>query len=277
MEQNATKIKICGIRRFEDISYINDAKPDYIGFIFVKGRKRYVEPLQAQALRKKLSDGIKAVGVFIDESPEVVAKIVKSGIIDAVQLHGSEDNGYIAELRRLLEKKTAPQSMEKQAGEQNGRGMPKLQDQDRETFAECSEIPVIQAFLVKTAEDLRRAKASEADYLLLDSGAGTGQTFDWSVVEEAGGMDRPFFLAGGLGPDNIKEAIWRIHPFAVDMSSGVETDGVKDGEKIAAVVHAVRGQLQPMEMRERVRVNEGEYKCQKEDTVNLGDSMSPRR
>lgn len=243
MERENTKIKICGIRRPEDISYINDAKPDYIGFIFVKGRKRYIEPVQALELKRRLSDGIKAVGVFIDEEPEEIARIAESGTIDMVQLHGSEDNAYIAELRRFLESCCGQRNALTDTAEKRGlsNGVRACCDDGNaeERGSGSAKIPIIQAFLVKTAEDLRRASSSDADYLLLDSGTGTGKTFDWSVLEKAGGMDRPFFLAGGLGPDNVAEAIERIHPFAVDMSSGVETDGVKDGAKIAAVVRAV--------------------------------------
>jgi phosphoribosylanthranilate isomerase len=97
---------------------------------------------------------------------------------------------------------------------------------------------VIQAYRIASEDDIRRARESAADYILLDHGTGTGQTFDWNLVR---GIGRPFFLAGGLGPDNLREAVSRMEPFAVDMSSSVETDKVKDREKILAAVRAVRG------------------------------------
>ncbi len=205
-----------------------------------------MEPAQALELKKKLAGGIKAVGVFIDEAPEEIAKIVKSGAIDMVQLHGSEDNAYISELRTLLESGygATEDSFEDKTAERSftdGKRTCRDEGKSMEPILENCRVPVIQAFLVRTTEDLRRAESSDADYLLLDSGTGTGKTFDWSILEHAGGMNRPFFLAGGLDPDNLEAAMERIQPFAVDMSSGVETDGVKDGEKIAAAVRAVRG------------------------------------
>ena len=156
---------------------------------------------QARALRSQLSPAIQAVGVFVDEEPERVAALLEAGIIDLAQLHGREDEGYLERLRDLTEK------------------------------------PILQAFQIKTAEDLMRTQSSSADYILLDSGAGTGTTFDWGLLTS---VRRPYFLAGGLGPDNVAQAIQVLHPWGVDVSSGIETGGVKDFHKMAAFVAAVR-------------------------------------
>lgn len=198
------RIKICGLSRLCDIDYVNAAKPDYIGFVFAKSR-RQVSVLQARLLKQRLAEDILAVGVFVNDKPERIAELVNDGIIDMVQLHGQEDEAYIRNLRKLLSDRNA-----------------------------C---PIIRAFSVKTSEDVTKACLSSADYILLDHGAGgTGKAFDWSMI---GQIDRPFFLAGGLGPDNLEEA-FRVGAFALDVSSGVETDGFKDPEKIEMCVRKVR-------------------------------------
>ncbi len=197
-----TRIKLCGLSRPCDIEAANALLPDYIGFVFAKKSRRYVVPEKAKALREKLNPAIKAVGVFVREEPEVVAGLLNDGIIDLAQLHGGEDEAYIARLRTLTDR------------------------------------PLIQAFRVEAPADLDRARASSADYILLDNGAGgTGSAFDWSLLR---GFDRPYFLAGGLGPGNVAEAIAALQPFAVDVSSGIETDGCKDIEKMKAFVAAAR-------------------------------------
>ena len=197
-----TKIKLCGLTRPCDIEWANDLRPDYIGFVFAQKSRRYTSPVDARALREKLHPDIRAVGVFVNEAPEAVASLLNDGIIDIAQLHGGEDADYIKALRKLT-----------------GR-------------------PLIKAFRIDSAADLDRARRSTADHVLLDNGAGgTGTAFDWSVLKD---FDRPFFLAGGLGPDNVARAIKAVHPFAVDVSSGIETDGVKDYKKMTAFVSAVR-------------------------------------
>lgn len=196
-----TKIKLCGLRRQEDIQAANELLPEYIGFVFAPKSRRYVSPEQAAALRKLLRPGITAVGVFVNETPETVAELLNQGIIDMAQLHGSEDEAYIQRLRSLTQK------------------------------------PLIRAFRVKTKQDIVEAKASTADYVLLDSGAGTGTVFDWTLLQS---VRRPYFLAGGLDPNNASEAVGRFRPYAVDVSSGIETNGVKDPIKMAEFVSAVR-------------------------------------
>ena len=176
-EVGETLIKICGMRRKEDIEAANRCRPDYIGFILSAGYRRSVGPAEAEALAKMTEPGIRKVGVFVNEPVGKVAEA--SGFLDMIQLHGTEDNAYIMKLR-----------------ERTGK-------------------TIIQAFRIRKAEDLARAAESEADILLLDNGTGTGQ-------------------------DNIAEAAGRFRPFAVDLSSGAETDGWKDPVKMEQCVRAVR-------------------------------------
>ena len=197
-----TKIKLCGLSRPCDIEAANALLPDYIGFVFAKKSKRYVAPEKAKALREALNPSIQAVGVFVREEPEIIANLLSEGIIDVAQLHGGEDEEYIAQLRALTDR------------------------------------PLIAAFRIDAPADLDRARTSKADYILLDNGAGgTGAAFDWSLLT---GFDRPYFLAGGLGPENVAGAVATLHPYAVDVSSGIETDGCKDIEKMKAFVAAAR-------------------------------------
>lgn len=196
-----TKIKLCGLSRACDIEAANELHPEYIGFVFAPKSKRYVSPEKAAELKGLLHPDIKAVGVFVNESLQNVAELLKNGVIDIVQLHGDESEEYVKELRTLSDK------------------------------------PIIKAFRVECERDVREATASNADYVLLDSGAGTGTVFDWNLIEK---INRPYFLAGGLDTENVSEAIVKLKPFAVDVSSGIETDGVKDKTKMAAFVAAVR-------------------------------------
>ena len=197
-----TRIKLCGLMRPCDIEWANALMPDYIGFVFAKKSKRYVAPERAMVLREGLASGIRVVGVFVNEVPEAVTALLNDGIIDVAQLHGSEDADYIKALRKLTDR------------------------------------PLIKAFRIDSTADLDRARRSPADHILLDHGAGgTGSAFDWALLQ---GFDRPCFLAGGLDPENVAQAVKALHPFAVDVSSGVETEGVKDISKMTAFVSAVR-------------------------------------
>lgn len=198
-----TRIKICGLYRPEDIRYVNEARPDWCGFIlhFPKSH-RNVTPDQARALRAELAPGIVPVGVFVDQPAEVPAALLRDGTISVAQLHGHEDDAYLAALREL-----APGCV------------------------------IWKTFQVRSAADLRAVHASAADLVLLDNGCGTGETFDWSL---AGGVTRPFLLAGGLTPENIPAAVAVLHPYGLDLSSGVETEKKKDRHKIEAAVAAAR-------------------------------------
>lgn len=196
-----TKIKFCGLSRPCDIRAANALKPEYIGFVFAPGSRRYVTPEQAASLKRLLDPGIRAVGVFVDEKPEAVADLLNRGTIHLAQLHGSEDEAYIGRLRALTDK------------------------------------PIIKACRMVNADDVAAAVQSTADYILFDSGAGTGTTFDWSLIRD---VPRPYFLAGGLSPDNAAQAVKCLNPYALDVSSGIETHGVKDEDKMKAFAAAVR-------------------------------------
>lgn len=198
-----TKIKLCGLTHPDDIAAANRCRPDYIGFVFARQSRRAVSPAQAALLKERLAPGIVAVGVFVDESPAAVAALLQRGIIDAAQLHGSEDETYLKTLRALTGK------------------------------------PLIQAFRIACAADLQIARHSSADFVLLDAGAGSGAVFDWDLLQD---FRRPYFLAGGLEPSNVGQAIQKLHPYAVDVSSGIESSGTKDSDKMAAFVAAVRAE-----------------------------------
>lgn len=201
----STKIKICGLTRAQDIQTANALQLDYIGFVFAPKSKRFVPPEQAKQLRQQLAPGIQAVGVFVNAPPEQIAALLADGTIDIAQLHGQEDAACIARLRSL------------------------------------TRAPIWQAFRIENTEDISRANASPADLVLLDHGAGgTGERFDWALLH---GMTRPFVLAGGLTPQNAAEAIAKAHPYAVDASSGCETNGVKDPARMLAFVNAVRNTI----------------------------------
>ncbi len=196
-----TKIKMCGLTRPCDIEAVNRIKPEFVGFVFAKRSKRYVTPEKAAELKKLLDPSIKAVGVFTDPSIPELEALVSHGIIDLIQLHGNESEGFIREVK---------------------------------DYCKC---PVIKAFKIRSKEDINLAEQCSADHILLDSGAGTGVTFNWELLKD---IKRPYFLAGGLSPENAEEAVNTLHPFCLDVSSGLETDGFKDKTKMEAFAKAVR-------------------------------------
>ncbi len=203
-----TLVKVCGLMRPEDADAVSAAEADYAGMILSPGFRRSVDELRAAGISSRLADAVTPVGVFVNAPIEFVARFVEAGTVEAVQLHGDEDDDYIAAVRARL-----------------------------------PETGVVKAFTVRGPADIERANASAADLVLLDNGQGTGETFDWSRIE---GIARPFILAGGLGPGNVTEAVRRLNPYAVDMSSGVETNGEKDAGKIAAAVKAAREPRTPV-------------------------------
>ena len=194
-----TKIKICGLTRTEDIEMVNEFLPDYIGFVFAKSR-RQVSAEQAKELKNKLRPAIKAVGVFVNEKPENIAEIANQGIIDLIQIHGDEDAAYCAQLRKL------------------------------------TQAPIIKVVRVEREDDLAGIEEFDCDYYLFDTLSskeygGTGKAFDHSILYNKE-IKKPFFVAGGLNQDNVAAVIEVIKPFGVDTSGGVETDGIKDANKI---------------------------------------------
>ena len=195
------EIKLCGLTREEDIIIANELLPDYIGFVFANKSKRYISPENALKLKQKLLPRIKAVGVFVDEDVKNVADYINRGIIDMAQLHGNEDEAYIKRLRVLTDK------------------------------------PIIKAFKIKSRDDLHGVLESSADYILLDSGTGSGNVFDWDLIKS---VERQYFLAGGLKPQNVEEAIRTLRPYAIDVSSGIENDGRKDAAEMKEFVNIAR-------------------------------------
>lgn len=194
------KVKLCGLTRSCDAEWANEVSADYVGFVFAGSRRRVTDE-KAEQLRQILRADIPAVGVFVDEPIAHIAALVRKEVIQLVQLHGAEDETYIQALRRAV------------------------------------AVPVIQAFSVCSPADIQAAGRSSAEFVLLDHGAGgTGQTFDWSLARS---LDRPYFLAGGLHPGNAAAAA-ELCPYAVDVSSGIETQGVKDRQKMIAFVTQIR-------------------------------------
>ena len=200
-----TRIKLCGLTRECEIACANGLRPEYIGFVFVPGSKRYLPPEQAVKLSCLLAHGITAVGVFVNEHPDVIIALVKQGVISAVQLHGAETDEYIKRLKEAI------------------------------------DCPIIKAFGISALSDAEKANNSAADFILVDSpGGGTGRTFDHTLLKE---IHRPYFLAGGLDAENVGEFLSAYHPYAVDVSSGIETNGKKDIKKMKQFVAAVRADI----------------------------------
>ena len=176
-----TKIKLCGLSRTEDIETVNELKPEYVGFIFAPESRRYVTPQTAAELKQLLSTEMQAVGVFVNESPKKITKLLHSGIIGVIQLHGDEDEDYIRRLKQHTDK------------------------------------PIIKAFRVETENDIADAEQCSADYILLDSGAGTGTVFDWKLLMN---IRRPYFLAGGLSPDTVEKLLQHYIPLLLMLAPG---------------------------------------------------------
>ncbi len=196
-----TELKICGLSRLEDIIAVNRHGADFAGFVFWQRSKRYIDPYKAGELIELLRSDIKTVGVFMDEPLDNVIRAARISGVEMIQLHGHESDEYVEYVRRTLDR------------------------------------PVIKAYKASEEGALERAAASNADYVMIDSGAGSGKKFDWNILKD---FKRDYFLAGGLDPESVGEAIRLLEPFAVDVSSGVETDGIKDEKKIAQFIEAVR-------------------------------------
>ena len=205
--KQVTKIKLCGMMKPQDVCTAMELNVDYVGFILTEGFKRTITHETFCELESYIhgsdSSNVKKVGVFVNEPIDNIIERY-ADMLDVIQLHGKEDDKYITSLRQ------------------------------------CTDKPIIKAFKITSAEDVQKANESIADYVLLDSGTGTGKTFDHTLVT---GIDRPYFLAGGLTADNVADAIKSLHPYAVDASSCLETDGNKDKKKITEFVNAVRGLL----------------------------------
>ncbi len=208
------KLKICGLRRAEDIEIINKYNIDYGGFVFAKS-PRQVSFDNAKEMSSILNENIIPVGVFVDEDINFIIDLFSEGIIKIAQLHGREDEEYIKKLKETTYNKTG------------------------------KEIPIINSIEIKDNnidilnEKLSKLNDSISDYLILDSGKGSGKCFNWQLVNKENIIQKPFFLAGGLNSENINLAIREFNPYAVDLSSGVEKEGFKDENKIKEIVKIV--------------------------------------
>lgn len=201
-----TKVKICGLQRVEDVDYVNEVMPDYVGFVFAES-KRKITKEHAKKLRELLDKRIDVVGVFVNETVENITEIVAENIVDIVQLHGDEDEAYITDLKKLI-----------------------------------PDIPIIKAIRVSVDVDIRKIENMDVNYFLFDTYTsdqygGSGKCFDWNLLSN---VSKPYFLAGGLTADNVQTAINICNPYAVDVSSYVESEGYKDKEKIERFVMRVR-------------------------------------
>ena len=197
------KIKICGLKRLEDIEMVNRYKPDYIGFVFADSKRKVSHKL-ASKLKDNLDSDIIPVGVFVDAPQDEILELFNKGIIDVAQLHGSENEDYITGLKDKTNQK----------------------------------LMIINAIEMSQEVDLDSYADTQADYLLLDSGKGSGKTFDWRLISK--NLRKEFFLAGGVDVSNICQAIKEFKPYAVDLSSSLETDGYKDENKIKEIMEVIR-------------------------------------
>jgi len=207
------KMKICGLTTEEDCEIMNCYHPDYCGFVFA-GKKHRLTDQKAALLRYVLSDTIPAVGVFVDEPIAHIVSLYTAGIIQIIQLHGSEDEQYIQELREKI-KQAKPDKTIKY-----------------EEFGE--EIPIIKAVKIRTGKEIEKAEQLSCSMLLLDAydsnmAGGTGKQIDTGLIPK---MNKPYILAGGLNADNVTDALTQTRPYAVDISSGVESEGHKDWHKM---------------------------------------------
>ncbi|MDE6710191.1 MAG: phosphoribosylanthranilate isomerase [Oscillospiraceae bacterium] len=199
-------LKFCGMRRVEDIEYVNECRPDYVGFILSQGFKRTVSIEDFLILEKKLDKGIKKVGVFVNESPQNVLEIAEH--LDVIQLHGDENEDYIKNLRKDF------------SGE------------------------IWKAVRAKSPEDIEREQKKSCEKLLIDSFSedsvgGTGKRINTEIVKSAK-IEKPFFIAGGITAENIAEIVRDTKPYGVDLSSGIETDGFKDLQKMKNIMRILR-------------------------------------
>ena len=196
------KIKICGIKRLEDIEIVNRYKPDYIGFVFADSKRKVSHDL-AKELMNNLDSDIIPVGVFVDSPQDEILKLFDEEIIEIAQLHGSESEQFILDLKKKTD----------------------------------GELKIINAIEMTQEVDLLEYNDSNSDYLLLDSGKGSGKTFDWSLIRKD--IKKEFFLAGGLNSKNVTQAIDEFNPYAIDLSSSLETDGFKDENKIKEIMEVI--------------------------------------
>ncbi|KAA9299622.1 MULTISPECIES: phosphoribosylanthranilate isomerase [Aerococcus] len=204
-----TKVKFCGLKNLDDVAICNEVKPDYVGFILAKSKRR-IDQETAQKLRQALDPSLPCVGVFVNEEPEIIRDYVEAGIIQVIQLHGDEDRAYIKKLRELC------------------------------------QAPIIKALAIKDQASFQVDLPCDAylyDAYNKQVRGGSGQSFNWDLISSRPAKHRtkPFFLAGGLKASNLDEAIRTTQADGVDISSGIEgADGHKDYNKAKEICQIVR-------------------------------------
>lgn len=197
-----SKIKFCGIQPTTDLPFINQLALDYIGMVFAQNSQRFVTIAQARKNNEILNPSIKKVGVFVNAPEELIRQIVAEKLIDLIQLHGQEDELMIQHYQM--------------------------------TF----HLPIIKTFSIQTPQDVLEASQSTADYLLFDyQQAGSDQSFDWRSIQQ---VNHPYFLADGIKPENLKAAL-AFKPYTIDLSSGIESNGVKNNQKMQTIMKIMRG------------------------------------
>ena len=197
-----SKIKFCGIKPTSDLDFINQLAPNYIGLVFAQNSQRFVCFEEAKKISQQLQRKILKVGVFVDAPKELIASLVEEQVIDLIQLHGHENEAVVNDYKQSF------------------------------------KLPIIKAFGIQSPTDVLKALQSPADYLLFDyKQAGSGQRFDWRYIRD---VKRKYFLAGGINRNNLKQAL-ALNPYAIDLSSSIETNGIKDNQKMQAIINQLRG------------------------------------
>jgi len=235
-----TCIKICGLRRVEDVEYINKYSPEFAGFIRAQKRTRQISHDTMEMLASKLAEDICPVAVFYNNPIEDVIKACHSKKIGAIQLHGNEDYEYVS--RVMLEMEKCSNSIEPQEKSNTGHIIKSSMSFRQIPWHRWRRQMLIKAVSVQSEKDLTEYSDFPCDMFLLDNGkGGTGKTFEWTNILNANEiLKKPFFLAGGIGIDNARSAIEEVNPFALDISSSVETDGYKDESKIREIISVIR-------------------------------------
>ena len=208
------KVKMCGISKVETIPAVVEAKPDYMGLVFAPSKRQVtveqakilIEELHKQCINHYDTKVVKTVGVFVNETLDNLVRIADTANLDAVQLHGDEDEAFIQSLK------------------------------------ERTNVEIWKAVQIRSAADVEKWIDSSADILLFDAyhkdeRGGTGEVFDWSSLDA---FERPFMLAGGIDSTNVARAIRTVRPYGIDISSGIETNGMKDDKKITAFTKIVK-------------------------------------
>ena len=236
-------VKYCGITKEEEIQHLQQLPIDYVGFVFYKKSKRYVDKEQARRLREKLNPSIPGVGVFVEEEIPKILELLQEGIIQGVQLHGEEEESYVLKLKERMKKLGVEQTIGEEQTMPKGLRTAAQETEQQDAQQRRNGSPFLwQAFILKEEKDMERANASPVDLILLDGGKGEGKEAEARLLQK---IHRPYILAGGLSPENVVEKIKAFSPYGLDISSGIEEQGEegirKSPEKMQSFIRLVRG------------------------------------